>query len=345
LSGHGDRLTRVAIDPNGLYLATAGYDGRVKVWTMPGGQELFTLSAHSGPVWSIAFSPDGQSLVTAGADNTAKVWNLRASLASPDNSAQLKISGHSNQINSLSNQPGIRQAAFSPDGARLLTAGADGTVKLWEIETGQEIGAFKFEDTRYGIRGVASAAFSPGGKQVAAVTEGPESMARVWDIETGNKLFETSRHVEMDANFALVYSPDGNRLAISGLNITVTIYDVRSGKATNSITGYKSAAMGINFSPDGTLLATTHADGTVEVWNSLNGQELLALSGNSGPVSSVVFSPDGQYLITSGFDGTARVYVLDLNELIRLAHSRVTRTLTEQECRQYLHMESCPASP
>lgn len=345
LSGHGGRLTQVAIEPNSKYLATAGYDGNVKVWTMPDGRELFTLSAHSGPVWDITFSPDGESLATAGADNTARVWDIRASLASPDSSARLEISDDPNLSGSLSNQPGIRQVAFSPDGARLLTAGADGMVRLWDINTGQETGAFKFEATRYGVSGVASATFSPDGKQLAAVTEGPEAMLKVWEIETGNVVFEASRHVEMDAYFALAYSPDGNYLAVSGLNITITIYDIRSGQVSNAISGYKSAVMGMDLSLDGSLLATSHADGTVKVWNLLTGQELLTLSGNSGPVPSVVFSPDGKHLITSGFDGTARVFVLDLDELIRLAHSRVTRTLTKQECRQYLHTESCPASP
>jgi WD40 repeat protein len=218
-------------------------------------------------------------------------------------------------------------------------------VKLWEIGTGQEIGAYSFEATRYGISGIASAAFSPDGKQIAAVTEGPEASVRVWDIETGKIVFTASRHVELDANFALAYSPDGARLAISGLNITVTIYDIRSGQVANTISGYKSSVMGMDISLDGSLLVTSHADGTVKVWDLNTGQELLALSGNSGPVSSVIFSQDDRYLITSGFDGTARVFVLDLDELIRLAHSRVTRNLTAQECRQYLHMENCPASP
>jgi WD40 repeat protein len=245
----------------------------------------------------------------------------------------------------LSSLPGIRQVAFSPDGERLLTAGADGMVKLWELDTGQELGAFKFEPTRYGIRGVINAAFSPDGKQLAALTEGPESMARVWEIETGKIVFEASRHVEMDTNFALAFSPDGNDLAISGLNITLTIYDIRSGKVINNIAGYKSAVMGMDLNKDGSLLATSHADGTVKVWNLLTGQELMAFSENSGPVSSVVFSPDGQYVITSGFDGTVRLFALDLNELIRLAHSRVTRALTMQECRQYMHLESCPTNP
>jgi len=345
LGRNGIRLSRVAIDPNGKYLAAAGYDGKVQVWTMPEGRELFTLSAHSGPAWDVAFSPDGLSLATAGADNTAKVWDLRTTLASPDSPARLVVTGGVTQRSSLSSQPGIRQVAFSPNGAQLLTAGADGEVKLWDIATGKETSAFKFEPTPYSARGVVSAAFSPDGKQLAALTEGPESLVRVWDIATGNKIFEASRHVEMDANFALAYTPDGKSLAVSGLNITLTVYDILSGKVADTISGYKSAIMGLGVSKDGSMLATSHADGTVKVWNLATGEEIIDLSGNSTPVSSVIFSPDSKYLITSGFDGTARVYVLDLNELIMLGHSRVTRAVTEQECRQYLHMDSCPAGP
>jgi len=270
---------------------------------------------------------------------------LRASLASPGGAARLVISGHTNQSSSLSSQSGIRQVAFSPDGAQLLTAGADGVVKLWNVDTGREAGAFKFDPTRYGPRGVASAAFSPDGKQLAALTEGPESMVRVWDIATGKVFFEKSRHVEMDESFALAYTPDGKSLAISGLNITLTIYDILSGQVTEAISGYKSAVIGLGINRDGSVLATSHADGSVDVWNLHTGEELLNLSGNSAPVSSVIFSPDSQYLITSGFDGTARVFALGLDKLIQLAHSRVTRSLTEQECQQYLHMDSCPPVP
>jgi WD40 repeat protein len=345
LGGQGGRINRVAIDPNGKYLATAGDDGKVRVWIMPGGQELFTLSAHSGPVWDVAFSPDGQRMATAGADNLARVWDLRASIASPESTARLELSGNPSSEGSLSSQSGIRQVAFSPDGAQLLTAGTDGSVILWDLDTGQQTGSFEFESTRYGLREVASAAFSPDGKQVAALSEGPESMVRVWEIESGKVVFEKSRHVEMDATFDLAFSPDGNLLAVSGLNITVTIYDLQTGQAANSITGYKSAVMGIDFNPYGTLLATSHADGTVKVWNVQAGEELLAIPGNSGPISSVVFSPDSQHLITSGFDGTARVFVLHLDELIQQAQDRVTRSLTEQECRQYLHQDACQPEP
>jgi WD40 repeat protein len=69
----------------------------------------------------------------------------------------------------------------------------------------------------------------------------------------------------------------------------------------------------------------------------------LTLTGHTAGISGVSFSPDGTRLATSSADGTVRVYLLNIEELIALAKSRVTRTLTDEECRQYLRLEACPA--
>lgn len=59
-------------------------------------------------------------------------------------------------------------------------------------------------------------------------------------------------------------------------------------------------------------------------------------------MTSVAFSPDGSELATAGFEGRARIWILDLDELVTLARSRLTRDLTQEECREFLHVESCP---
>jgi WD40 repeat protein len=66
------------------------------------------------------------------------------------------------------------------------------------------------------------------------------------------------------------------------------------------------------------------------------------LYGNTSNVFGVSFSPDGQTLVTAGGDGTIRMYTLQLEDLVALAQSRVTRVFTIEECRKFLHMETCP---
>jgi WD40 repeat protein len=61
--------------------------------------------------------------------------------------------------------------------------------------------------------------------------------------------------------------------------------------------------------------------------------------------SNVAFSPDGKLLYASGVDGIARVYLTNVDDLIALARTRVTRGLTDEECQVYLHTASCPALP
>ena len=60
------------------------------------------------------------------------------------------------------------------------------------------------------------------------------------------------------------------------------------------------------------------------------------------PVPDLDFSPDGKHLVLAGGDGTVRVFVLSVDDLIDLANSRLTRSLSTSECQKYLHLESCP---
>jgi len=71
----------------------------------------------------------------------------------------------------------------------------------------------------------------------------------------------------------------------------------------------------------------------------------LTLIGHSRAVFDLAYSPDGTRLATASFDGTIRVYVVPIEGLVALAESRVTRSLTSEECRKFLHLEQCPTAP
>ena len=76
-----------------------------------------------------------------------------------------------------------------------------------------------------------------------------------------------------------------------------------------------------------------------------SGRELITLAAHSGAVCSVAWTPDGKRLLSGGADGIIQVYAMDIDLLMSLARSRVTRNLTPEECQKYLHLDEVPPIP
>ena len=123
---------------------------------------------------------------------------------------------------------------------------------------------------------------------------------------------------------------------------TVKIWNASTGKELLTLTGHTGNVYGVAFSPDGKTIASASGDKTAKVWDTQTGKQYLTLHAPYG-LTSVAFSPDGSQLAVASRDGIARIYLLRIEELIALARQRITRTLTNEECQQYLHVEQCPA--
>lgn len=147
--------------------------------------------------------------------------------------------------------------------------------------------------------------------------------------------------------WSAIFSPDGRFLAMSGGEGIFQIWDLNKGRDSSEneepllLVGHAGLVTGLDFSPDSSKIASVGFDGTTRIWDVESGQQILSLP-SQDPVWGVTFSPDGKRLATTSTDGVVRVYILDLEELIDQARSRVTRSLTTAECQQYLHLDACP---
>jgi WD40 repeat protein len=190
---------------------------------------------------------------------------------------------------------GVWDVNFSPDGKHLVTAGADGDLKVWDLVNGSEILSIPA-----GIGILLHAQFNPDGDII--IMRAHDGITKVLDSTTGQELL-----VFAGAQFGTIddisVSIDGNFLVTSSSD-KLEVWDLKASLST------------------GTTVKVT----------------ILAVRGE---FISPIFSPDGtQVTVVSG--GEIHFYVFDIDQLIALAHSRVTRALTEEECHQYLHLEACP---
>jgi WD40 repeat protein len=226
-------------------------------------------------------------------------------------------------------------AAWSPDGQAVLTGSLDGTARVWDALTGEELRSLGGH-----TGGVSSAKFSPdtpegtGGRTI--VTAGEDGTARVWDAQTGQQVLSLEHP---DWVRSADYSPDGQTIVTAGEDGVVRVWDAQTGEQLRALEGHTARVWSAAYSPDGLTIVTASDDHTARVWDAQTGQQLRSLEGHSDGVWSAAYSPDGRTIVTSSADFSARVWIAQVEDLLDMAESLIQREppiLTPEERQRFL---------
>jgi eukaryotic-like serine/threonine-protein kinase len=195
----------------------------------------------------------------------------------------------------------VHAIAFSPDGRRLATAGANGQARLWDISTGSTLSRpLKHEAP---IRVIA---FSPDGRWLA--TAGDEAMIRRWDALAGEPVGEP---IPDEAPVtALCFSSDGSRIAATNGPGQPFLWDAATGRPVHAPDRSRARVCAVAFSPDGVTLAVACDDGEVTLREAATGRPLGEPLEHGSPVGALGFDADGRRLLTGSRDGN--VWLWDL---------------------------------
>jgi WD40 repeat protein len=206
----------------------------------------------------------------------------------------------------------VQDVCFSPDGECLVTAGGDGTVKLWN-RFGQRLREWQ------GHQGIIyDVSFSANGQFIA--TAGRDGFAKVWHI-SGQQITQVSGHQGSISTVRI--SPDDSQILTVGRDGTAKLWNL-SGEQLAQLKSRGGTIWAAQFSANGQYIATAGTskwDGLVIFWNR-SGESINYVKSPSRPILSLQFSPDGKFMATAHHDGTVQLWNLSKQQITILTRNQ-----------------------
>ena len=248
-------------------------------------------------------------------------------------------------------QKGVTSVALSGDGTKAVTGAGDGTVRLFDLVTGQSstlhraksrvtcvnfhptsdefVAAFWDGKVRiFDLKGnlltefgahtgrVNYVEFNHEGDQI--VTASDDSEAMVWSLKGSHPVQRFSIDGHSDFVKCGVFSPDDSKILTASFDGTAQIWSAADGALQVKINGSTVEQNEINcatFSSDGNTVATAGLDGTIALWDT-TGRLLGHFRAHRGPINSLQFVGQNNYLVTASDDGTAKLWTKNGEEIL-----------------------------
>jgi serine/threonine protein kinase/WD40 repeat protein len=234
--GHPRGPSGVAFSARGELLAASGYDGRTRLWSFPEG-DLRQETLIKPPAWvnDVVWSPDDRLLYTPRADGSLRVWDVAAwtSLETPRFPAGQLVHG-----------------AMARDGRRLVIGGTSGAA-LWDSPSQRWRGILQGAE-------ITAVALTDDGK--TAFTGGGDGVAAAWNLEDSADGLARKTEPKTGLMTALAFNRRGDRLAMTGYNGYVGIYEF---PALREISSRTEPALNTSHVP-----VSLSAQGDYYAWNN-----------------------------------------------------------------------------
>jgi len=242
-------ISSVYFSSDGKQAMSGSWDKKARLWDIKTGKEISSFSGHTNRVNSVALSPDGNYALTGSEDMTAKLWDIKTGkevrtfkdslfgiqsvLFSPDSKYAFILGKNlfmydvstGNRIKSFEDML-LFSMAISPDGKKIICGCMDGTVNIWDVESGNQSGKYKCHSDM-----IWSVAFSPDG--TSFITACHDRTIKQWNTATGAEIKVFKGHYNMVSSAK--FTPDGKNILSGSSDNTTRLWDVFTGKEIASL--------------------------------------------------------------------------------------------------------------
>jgi WD40 repeat protein len=238
---------------------------------------LWARAPHEGGTLSVRFSPDNRSLLTVGqTDGFVRLLDAE--------------SGQVVRSFGAPSQGGTRRAFFTPDGSTIVAGSKDGTIRVWEVETGHlrrviPTGTGSLEDL----------AIAGGGAN--AVVVGAGGVLQVWSIPTGEMIADFTRLAA--GSLITAADPAGTLVLAGARDGTITAIDIATKTRLWLQPAHREQIVSLAVGPKG-VVASGSTDGLVHLWNGSTGESIRTIATENGSVRSLAFDRTGMKIAAAG---------------------------------------------
>ncbi|MCL2114654.1 MAG: TIR domain-containing protein [Methanobrevibacter sp.] len=201
----------------------------------------------------------------------------------------------------------IHDVEFSPDGKYVVSTSEDGSIRVWDWNTKEELSKFESE------HGFIHSKFSPEGKYI--VSGSIDGGVHVFDWERQSEIIVLKGHT-LKVN-CVCFSPEGKYIVSGCESGRVSVWDWNNNQEIVRLIGHTNSVSSVDFSPDGNFIVSGSVHCNTRIWDWKNKKEVIKFKGKGNSVNSVGFSPGGRYIFSNSSDTTISIWDWEKNIKMR----------------------------